>query len=116
MALRQKMKSEDVFPHTCRIYRYVGEDEFEDGELEIIYEGECRDEGNSAMRTYQTDGVMKSDHALQIPHFVTGVSNECLLDVTNDCVSIEGLTITNCQPFRYGPRVGTTVMYNEPKN
>lgn len=106
----------EVFPHWCRIYRMEGETEFVDGKLVILYEGECRDEGNAAMRTYQTDGVMKSDHALQIPYLVKGVTNDCRLDVKNDCITMEGLTMTNCQPFRYGERVGTTVMYNEVKN
>lgn len=111
-----KVNWADVFPHTCKIYRIIGEDEFTEGEEEIIYEGECRDEGNSAMRTYQTDGVMKSDHAVQIPHLVVGVTNECKIDIKNDCVELKDMTLTNCQPFRYGKRVGTTVMYNEAKN
>lgn len=105
-----------AFPHCCRVYRIVNEDEFSDGEEQVIYCGLCRDEGNSAMRTYQQGGVMKSDHAIYIPVFLKGVSNDCYIDIVNDCVELERLQISSCQPVQYGNRVGTTIMYNEPKN
>lgn len=112
----RKVNWDDVFPHYCKLYQIVGEDEFTDGEEIVIYEGKCRDEGNAAMRTYQTDGVMKSDHAVQVPDLIKNVPNDCFIDIKNDCVELKHLTMTNCQPFRYGKLVGTTIMYNEAKN
>lgn len=111
-----------VFPHWCRIYSHGNADPFSDEEddITVYYEGRCRDEGNAAMRTYQTDGVLKNDHALQIPALVTGVPNDAWLDIRNDCVEITERQVTSCQPFRLSKHLpienGTTVFYNEAKN
>jgi len=118
MARLTKLDLDKVFPHWCRIYSYGTPDPFsvEDTEVTIHYEGRCRDEGNSAMRTYQTDGVLKADHALQIPSLVVGVPNDARVDIKNDCVEITDRQVSSCQPFRYGEMSGTTLFYNEAKN
>ena len=118
MARLTKLDLDKVFPHWCRIYSCGTPDPFSDDEEEITiyYEGRCRDEGNAAMRTYQTDGVLKADHALQIPGLVLNVSNDARVDIKNDGVEITDRQVSSCQPFRYGDRSGTTLFYNEAKN
>lgn len=118
MARLSTLDLDKVFPHWCKIYSYGEPDPFSEEEenITIFYEGRCRDEGNAAMRTYQTDGVLKADHALQIPSLVVGVTNDARIDIKNDCGEITDRQLTSCQPFRYGERNGTTIFYNEAKN
>ena len=123
MARAQKtLDLSKVFPHWCKIYSFGTVDPLSDEESEVIvhYEGRCRDEGNAAMRTYMTDGVLKSDHALQIPILIKDVPNDAWVDIRNDCVEITQRQVTSCQPFRLYSDIlrkgGTTVFYNEAKN
>ena len=70
-------------PHKCTVYRIIGEDSFSDGEKVILYEGICRKEGSTNLRTFKTDNVIKSDYLLSLPGIVEGILAGDLIDVTD---------------------------------
>lgn len=61
------------FPHKCTIYRMEGETSFSEGKRDILYEGECRKYGNTSLRTFKTENVVKADYALSIPGVIEGI-------------------------------------------
>ena len=85
-------------PHKCTVYRIIGEDSFSDGEKVILYEGICRKEGSTNLRTFKTDNVIKSDYLLSLPGIVEGTFTQCM--VTDS----------------YAGNLGTTVYFNLAKN
>ena len=75
-------------PHKCTVYRIIGEDSFSDGEKVILYEGICRKEGSTNLRTFKTDNVIKSDYLLSLPGIVEGILAGDLIDVTDKALSL----------------------------
>ena len=125
------------FPHTCTIYIMDGETPFEDGTKVVLWEGRCRKESNTSVRTFKgTDGVLKSDYRVQLGAMVGGElsgdnsaaydgkpGEECgavvegivagmLIDVDDRHGLFEGLTISDA----YAGDLGTTVYCDDPKN
>lgn len=100
------------FPHTCKIYRITGEDSFEDGKEIIIYEGKCNKYGNSSLRTFKTNGVIRGDYAVDVPGLVKGIVSGDVLDVTDYSGTFEACMLTDC----YASDMGTTVYFNLAKN
>ena len=99
-------------PHTCKIYRMEGETSFEDGVETVLYEGACRKYGNSSLRTFKTDDVVKGDFALSVPGTVEGILAGDLIDVTDKSGTWERCMVTEC----YAGNLGTTVYFNLSKN
>ena len=99
-------------PHTCKIYRMEGETAFEDGVETVLYEGACRKYGNSSLRTFKTDNVVKADYALSVPGTVEGIQAGDLIDVTDKSGSYGRCMVTEV----YAGNLGTTVYFNLAKN
>lgn len=100
------------FPHTCTIYRMEGETSFSDGKKAVLYEGKCRKYGNTSLRTFKADNVIKGDYALSIPGTVSGIKAGDLINVTDHCGAFTGCMVTDC----YAGNLGTTVYFNLSKN
>ena len=105
-------------PHKCTVYRIIGEDSFSDGKKMILYEGICRKEGSTNLRTFRwpptfkTNNVIKSDYLLSLPGIVEGILAGDLIDVTDR----QG-TFTQCMVTdSYAGNLGTTVYFNLAKN
>lgn len=107
-----KRISNPRFPHTCRIYTVSGETSFADGEETILYEGICRKETNTALRTFKTDSVIKADYSISVPGTIEGIRSGCFVDYTDTGGSAERLLVSDC----FAGNLGTTVYFNEPKN
>lgn len=101
------------FPHTCRIYRIEGETSFSDSEEEtILYEGECRKEGNTSVRTFKDNEVYKADYRMNIPDTVEGILAGDYVDVTDRSGTFEKCIIA----YVYAGNLGTTVLFNIANN
>ena len=101
------------FPHTCKIYRKVGETSFHDATEEItLYEGKCHKYGSSNLRTFKSNDVIKGDYAVDIPGLVRGIRGGDILDFEDYSESVEGILISDC----YASEMGTTVYLNLSKN
>ena len=100
------------FPHTCKVYRMEGETSFSDGSEVLLYQGECRKESSTSLRTFKTDNVVKGDYALYVPGTVTGILAGDLIDVTDRNGTYKRCMVTEC----YAGNLGTTVFFNMAKN
>ncbi len=101
------------YPHTCKVYRLTDESPFGDtGTETVLYEGECRKEGNTSLRTFKTDGVVKGDYRMSIPGTVGGILSGDLVDVTDRQGTFRGCMVTDS----YAGNLGTTIYFNLPKN
>ena len=78
----------------------------------MLYEGACRKYGNSSLRTFKTDNVVKADYALSVPGTVEGIQAGDLIDVTDKSGTYERCMVTEC----YAGNLGTTVYFNLSKN
>lgn len=55
------------FPHRCVIYTYSEVTPFSDGERQVLWEGRCRKESNTSIRSFVgSESVMKSDYRIQL--------------------------------------------------
>ena len=61
-------------PHTCKVYRMRGEDEFEAGTRELLYEGPCRKYTTRSGRTTNTTAT--SQYTLSIPALVKAMAGD----------------------------------------
>ena len=125
------------FPHRCTIYTMSGVTDFSEGEKVIIFEGRCRKESNTSVRTFKgADSVIKADYRVQLGALIGGdlagdalaapdgrQGEECgavaggiragmFIDVTDLQGDFVGLTISDA----YAGRLGTTVYCDNPKN
>lgn len=121
------------FPHHCKIYYISDPTPFKDGEKVVLWEGSCRKESNTSVRTFKgADSVLKSDYRIQLgckvgdqeaAHDKVGFSDEIgaivegikagmLVDVTDRQGEFIGLTISDA----YAGNLGTTVYCDNPKN
>lgn len=101
------------FPHTCKVYRVLDVDNFSDEEnILVLYEGVCRKNVNTSLRTFKTSGVIKSDYSLSVPGTIKGINAGDLVDVTDMQGISKGCLVSDC----YAGNLGTTVYFNEAKN
>lgn len=121
------------FPHRCTIYTIGEPTPFSEGEKVIHWEGICRKESNTSVRTFRsTDSVLKSDYRVQLgcmvgdadaaPDYsrfsdevgavVRGIRAGMFIDVEDLNGTFEGLTISDA----YAGNLGTTVYCDNPKN
>ena len=125
------------FPHRCVIYQMTDADNFSDGERTVVWEGRCRKESNTSIRTFKgQDFVLKSDNRVQLGALVGGnlpgdvnaapdgkEGKECgavvsgivagmLIDVVDLTGTYIGLPISDC----YAGQLGTTVYCDDHKN
>lgn len=125
------------FPHRCTVYTKGDVTPFSEGERVVIWEGRCRKEGNTSIRTFKgTDSVLKSDYRVQLGALAGGclsgdadaaydgrVGEECgaivngikagmLIDIEDLQGDFEELTISDA----YAGQLGTTVYCDNPKN
>lgn len=121
------------FPHRCTIYTMSGVTDFSEGEKVVIFEGICRKESNTSVRTFKgTDSVIKADYRVQLgckagdptaAHDISKFSDEVgavvegikagmLMDVEDRSGLFVGLTISDA----YAGNLGTTVYCDNPKN
>ena len=125
------------FPHRCTIYTMGEVTPFSDGEKQVIWEGRCRKESNTSIRTFKgTDSVIKADYRINLGALVGGnlsgdanaaydgkTGRECgavvsgimagmLIDVTDRQGTFEGLMISDA----YAGELGTSVYCDNPKN
>lgn len=61
-------------PHTCVVYRMVGETSFSDGEKVILYEGKCRKYTTKGLRGSTV--TSNSQYTLSIPAVVKSVAGD----------------------------------------
>lgn len=99
-------------PHVCRIYRKEGATNFSKGTEVVLYEGACRKEGSTNLRTFKTNNVLKCDYALSLPGIIEGIMSGDLIDVTDRQGEYKGCMVTDA----YAGNLGTTVYFNHPKN
>ena len=78
----------------------------------ILYEGECRKYGNTSLRTFKTENVVKADYALSIPGVIEGIKTGYLIDVTDRVGTFTECMVADCYPGN----LGTTVYFNLAKN
>lgn len=121
------------FPHRCTIYTMVNPTPFGDGEKVVVWEGICRKESNTSIRTYKTtDSVLKDDYRVQlgcrvgdecaafdsnrfgdeVGAIVEGIKAGMLIDIEDKQGLFEGLQISDA----YAGNLGTTVYCENPKN
>ena len=125
------------FPHRCKIYSIEDVTPFSEGDKVILWEGRCRKESNTSVRTFKgTDGVFKSDYRVQLGCLpggklsgdadvaydategkecgavVSGILAGMFMDVTDGIGDFEGVVISEA----YVGNLGTTVYCNTPKN
>ena len=121
------------FPHRCTIYTMGEPTPFSDGEKVVLWDGICRKEANTSIRTFKsTDSVLKSDYRVQlgckvgdchaapdtftfsdeVGAIVEGIRAGMLIDVEDKQGIIEGMTISDA----YAGNLGTTVYCDNPKN
>lgn len=100
------------FPHYCKIYARNNETSFSDGEEVIIYEGVCNKYGSTSLRTFKTNGVIRSEYAVDIPGLVPGISQGTLIDVTDGTGTITRAIITESYPTS----LGTTAYFDIERN
>lgn len=99
-------------PHHCRIYRRIGETNFSKGKEVELYNGICRKEGSTNLRTFKTNNVLKADYLVSIPGTVEGIRSGDLIDITDRQGEIRGCMIVDS----YAGNLGTNVYLNLPKN
>lgn len=99
-------------PHRCVIYRMVGGTAFADGKRKVIYDGVCRKESSTTMRTFMRENVIKSDFRLSIPGQVIGLRTGDFVDVTDLCGTLERCILSNV----YVGNLGTSAWFNVPNN
>ena len=125
------------FPHRCTIYTMGEVTPFSDGEKQVIWEGRCRKESNTSIRTFRgTDSVIKADYRVNLGALVGGnlsgdanaaydgkAGEECgavvsgimagmFIDVTDRQGTFEGLMISDA----YAGELGTSVYCDNPKS
>lgn len=100
------------FPHRCTIYKMEDETSFSEGKKVIFYEGECRKYGNTSLRTFKVENVIKADYALSIPGIHEGIKTGYLIDVTDRVRTFTECMVADCYPGN----LGTTVYFNIAKN
>lgn len=121
------------FPHHCKIYYTSDPTPFKDGEEVVVWEGICRKESNTSVRTFKgAESVLKSDYRIQlgckvgdseaapdthslgdeVGAIVEGIKAGMLIDVTDRQGDFVGLTISDS----YAGNLGTTVYCDNPKN
>jgi len=122
------------FPHHCTIYGLDGGTPFKDGEETVLWEGICRKESNTSLRTFKsTDSVLKSDYRVQlgckvgdecaapdtpkmvgdeVGAIVEGIRAGMFIDVTDRNGNFERMVISDA----YCGNLGTTVYCDNPKN
>lgn len=121
------------FPHRCTIYSISEPTPFSEGGKVIHWEGICRKESNTSVRTFRsTDSVLKSDYRIQlgckvgdtdaapdssrfsdeVGAIVGGIRAGMFIDVEDLSGTFEGLTISDA----YAGNLGTTIYCDNPKN
>ena len=125
------------FPHRCVIYSIGEVTPFSEGERIVLWEGRCRKESNTPVRTFKgSDSVLKTDYRVQLGALVGGElpgdddaaydgvdCAECgaivlgiragmLIDVEDRQGLFAGLTISDA----YAGDLGTSVYCDNPKN
>lgn len=121
------------FPHRCVIYSMGEPTPFSEGEKDILWEGICRKESNTSVRTFKgTDSVIKADYRIQlgckvgdsdaapdshslgdeVGALVKGITAGMFIDVEDMQGKFDGLTISDA----YCGNLGTTIYCDNPKN
>lgn len=100
------------YPHTCIIYRFEAATQFSEGEKVVLYEGECRKEGNTSIRNFYSDNVPKSDYRVSIPGFQEGILPGDTIDVQDRVKMWANNLIADVHISNFG----TEVFFNIPKN
>ena len=111
MISRPKNRS---FKDTCKVYRVKNVSSFSDkAEVEIIYEGKCDVQIPMTIRTFKSNDVLLTDHAIYIKSKLMGVVSGDLVDVVlQSGVEMKDLTVS--EP--YVRDMGTMLIIREAKN
>lgn len=119
MAIKEKRKKIDNprFPHWCKIYRISDVNPFgEDGEAEVLYDGECREYSNNSIRTFNTNTeqgqILNGDYAINIPRNDLKVRAGDLIDLKSKNFEFQGRACSDC----YVGTMGSIVYFNYSKN
>lgn len=104
-------------PHTCVVFRMVGENEFSSGERLVLYEGPCRKYTSRSSRTGVTSA--HSQYTLSIPAIVKALAGD-RVEVDDYIGHFDGqITEVNCSNIgnqgRGGGFGGTTIYWNDYK-
>lgn len=100
------------FPHYCKIYTLKGETSFADAEEVVLYEGVCNKYGSTSLRTFKTNGVIRSEYAVDMPGLVGGITQGALIDVTDFAGTITKAIISESYPTS----LGTTAYFDIERN
>lgn len=76
------------YPHHCKIYRIAECDSFSNGEIIVIYDGVCRKQSSSNIRTFKTGQsnigqVVYGDYRVSIPVVLSNLKSGDKMDVTD---------------------------------
>lgn len=109
-----KHPKNESFLDTCVVYRTKGVSSFSDGvEKEILFEGKCDVQIPMTIRTFKSNDVLLTDHAIYIKEKLKGVRSGDLVDVVlQSGVEINELSIS--EP--YVRDMGTMLIIRETKN
>lgn len=104
------------FPHWCKIYRIVGEDAWNEGTEEIIYEGKCRKWNNDSLRNFykktNAGRVADVDYCVSVPPTINAIRAGYLIDVIDKVDEIKRIPILDV----YMGNMGSNLYINKPKN
>lgn len=104
------------FPHSVRVYRVVGEDEFSPGEELLLYSGKCRNYTTRSSRTSMQ--TITSQYTLSIPSLVMAKAGDRVqvTDYTGEYTGVVTEATTNnigdVTDVDYG---GTNIYWNNYK-
>lgn len=74
-----------AYPDRCRIYRRRNVSNLSEGDIEIIYQGECHLYGSGQMRKFTNGNVVKADYCVDFPYVLK--RNRIL---AGDLIDVEG--------------------------
>lgn len=95
------MTTNPRYPHTCTIYRMEGVTSFSDGELVKVYEGVCRKESSTNIRTFNagnstTGKADTADYRVSLPGIVKELQKGDFVDVTDFIGTEKGMRVVYC--------------------
>lgn len=104
----------ESFLDTCRVYRIKDVSSFSDEvEEEVLYEGKCDVQIPMTIRTFKSNDVLLTDHAVYIKAQLKGVRSGDLIDITlQSGTKMEHVEIS--EP--YVRTMGTMLIIRETKN
>lgn len=107
-----KHPSNKAFQDECRIYRTIGATSFSEGEEVVLYEGKCDVQIPMTIRTFKSNDVLLTDHAVYIKKQLEGIVSGDIVDITLQTGVKMVSSVSEC----YSRSMGTMIILRETKN